>query len=366
LDRLRDERKKLLDARVERELKKLPEPPAETARLAALNDDIDLGMFELRVREYEAQPWAKKTGRERDMTQDAAFTAAYNAFYQVILEGRNDRLAELYRNWPKLAPLPVVGVNVLDSPLDEAYTAVIQAALTSRLDLMNARGDVVDNWRQIAVTANALQGVFTVEYDLNSSTPAGRADPFGFSSSRSTSQLKFNMQLPLTRRAERNAYRAALIQYQRSRRALMAFEDNIANDVRGDVRELRTLGQLYRIQQRVIELQYAQVDNATAILFAPPVPGAGSDAGSAAALTTQVLTAQNNLLNAQNTLYQLWVAYLTSRMTFYLDLEQMQLDDRGVWNDELSRTGSQDRPDSRQPGERLHAPRPLDDGPGPK
>jgi hypothetical protein len=103
------------------------------------------------------------------------------------------------------------------------------------------------------------------------------------------------------------------------------------------------------------------VDNATAILFAPPVPGAGSDAGSAAALTTQVLTAQTNLVNAQNTLFQFWVAYMTFRMSFYLDLELMQLDDRGVWSDEFfNRTDSQERPDPNRPGERLHAPRPLD------
>ena len=52
----------------------------------------------------------------------------------------------------------------------------------------------------------------------------------------------------------------------------MAFEDNIANDVRADLRELRTLAQLYRIQQRVVELGYSQVDNAQAILLAPPAP----------------------------------------------------------------------------------------------
>ena len=140
----------------------------------------------------------------------------------------------------------------------------------------------------------------------------------------------------------------------------MAFEDNIANDVRGDVRELRTIAKLYLIQQRVVQLQYAQVDSATAVLFAPPAPGTNTDAGSSAALTQQVLNAQSTLVNAQNTLYQLWVAYLTSRMSFYLDLEQMQLDDRGVWIDELpNRTDRQDRPDQSQPGERLHAPQPL-------
>ena len=358
---LAKERQALLDARADRELKKLPDTPAEIARLNAVNSEIDLGRFELLVREYEAQPWAKFIGTERDKVQNSAFASAYNAFNQVILEARNDRLAALYASWPLLAALPVGGIDILQSSLDDSYTFAIQEALSNRLDLMNARGQVVDAWRQIKVTANALQGVFNVQYDLNSSTPPTGTNPFGFSAARSTSQLTFNAQLPLVRRPSRNAYRTALINYQRARRNLMAFEDNIANDVRGDVRELRTLAKLYLIQQRVVELQYAQVDSATAILFAPPAPGTNADAGSAAALTQQVLNAQSNLVNAQNTLYQLWVAYLTSRMSFYLDLEQMQLDDRGVWIDESSnRANSQNGPG--QPpsgGERLHPPRPL-------
>lgn len=361
---LRDARRKLLADRVERELKKLPEPPAETRRLAALNAEIDLGTFESLVRTYEAQPWANKTGKERSTIQEGAFTAAYNAFYLVILEARNDRLAALYASWPQLESLSVGGIDVRDSSLDDSYTTAIQTALTNRLDLMNARAEVVDAWRQIAVIANSLRGVFNVEYDLSSTTPTGGNTPLGFSAGRDTNQLSFNVQLPIVRRAQRNNYRASLVTYQRARRTLMAFEDNIANDVRSDVRELRTLIQLYRIQQRVIQVAYAQVDNATAILFAPPVPGAGSDAGSAAALTLQVLQARSNLLNAQNTLYQLWISYLTSRMSFYLDLEYMQLDDRGVWTDELfNRIDSQTRPT--QPGERLPAPQPLNNGGGP-
>lgn len=359
---LREERRKLLDARAERELKKQPTPVDEPAKLARLGSDIDLGEFELRVRDYEGQPWARKEGTEARLLQDGLFNAAYNAFYLLVLEARNERLTRLRENWPQLAPVPVQGADVLAATLDEAYAAVIQAALTQRLDLMNARGQVVDAWRQIAITANSLQGVFDVRYDLNSTTPAGGNNPVAFSGTRSSHQLTFRAELPLVRRAERNNYRAALIAYQRQRRTLMAFEDNIATDVRADVRELRTLVELYKIQKRSVELGYAQVDNAQAILFAPPAPGAGSDAGSAAALTQQVLQAQSGLLQAQNNLYQIWVQYLAARMTFYLDLDQLSLDDRGVWRDELlDRTNDPAAP--RQPGERLPLPRPVDAGP---
>ncbi|HEY1191132.1 MAG TPA: TolC family protein [Gemmata sp.] len=371
---LREERRKRLDARADRLVKGQPEPPAETQRIAQLEDEIDLGEFDRLVRVYESQPWAKLIGPAKAGAQAAAFRDAFNAFYLLILEARNDRLVLVRGRWPELPPLAIGagGTDALAASLDEAYAASVQTALANRLDLMNARAQVVDAWRQIAVQANSLQGVFDVRYDLTSSTPAGRNNGLAFSADRSDHRLTFNAELPLVRRAERNMYRAALVAYQRQRRTLMAFEDNIANDVRSDLRSLRTLAQLYRIQQRVVELGYSQVDNAQAILLAPPAPGAGNDAGSAAALTQQVLQAQSNLVGAQNSLYQIWVAYQTGRMQFYLDLEQMTLDDRGVWIDEFFNRADRSRrspgaagEQPRQPaGERLPAPRPANPGGG--
>lgn len=364
---LREERRSLLAARADRLAKGMPQPPAENRQIAQLEADIDVGEFDRLVRVYEGQPWAPlAAGPARVAAQAAAFRDVFNAFYLLILEARNDRLELVRGRWPELPPLPVGDCNIdaLAAPLDDAYTAAIQTALTTRLDLMNARGQVVDAWRQIAVQANSLQGVFDVRYDLSSTTPPGQNNPLGFSGDRSNNRVTFNAQLPLIRRAERNNYRAALIAYQRQRRTLMAFEDNIANDVRSDLRDLRTFAQLYRIQQRVVELGYSQVDNAQAILLAPPEPGAAANAGNAAALTLQVLDAQNRLVNAQNALYQIWVAYQTGRMQLYLDLEQMNLDDRGVWLDEyFNRPDRSDRPapDAGRPaGERLPPPRPAD------
>ena len=71
-------------------------------------------------------------------------------------------------------------------------TAGIQTALSYRLDLMNARGQVVDAWRQVKVQANSLEGVLNVQYDLNSTTPAAGANPTAFSSTRSSNQLTIN------------------------------------------------------------------------------------------------------------------------------------------------------------------------------
>ena len=84
----------------------------------------------------------------------------------------------------------------------------------SRLDLMNARAQVVDAWRQLRVTANALMGVATVQYNLQAQTTPGGVRPLAFSPEQTSQQLALNFQLPLNRLAQRNAYRTAQIDYQ--------------------------------------------------------------------------------------------------------------------------------------------------------
>src|SRR5207247_7462072 len=126
-----------------------------------------------------------------------------------------------------LPPFCVNGVDLLSADDDLALNTVAEAALTTRLDLMNARAQLVDAWRKIAVTANSLLGTANVQYHLDATTPAEMAQPFDFSTSRSRHELIFNLQLPLVRRLERNNYRSTLIAYQQQRRALMASQDFI-------------------------------------------------------------------------------------------------------------------------------------------
>lgn len=361
LANLRKQRAALLDKKAERDRLGQPDSPEDARRLAEIESELDLGAFEQAVRRYEARPWLKEKGATADGIQATAARNMFNTFYQLALEGRNERLLQTRRQWPELPSLPVNGIDVLSAPLDDAYTAGIQTALSNRLDLMNARGQVVDAYRQIAVQANSLQGVFDVRYDLNATSPPGGNTPFAFAPDLSRHQLTLRAELPLVRRAERNNYRASLIGYQRQRRTLMAFEDNIANDVRSDIRALRTLAELYKIQQRVVELGYSQVDNARETFFAPLAANQVVDPGASAALTQQLLDAQNRLLNAQNTLFTYWVSYLTARMNLYLDLELMQIDERGVWIDEQA-PGTNDPAGSssdQRPGERLPVPQPI-------
>jgi hypothetical protein len=369
-------REKLLDARAERQLAGIEETPATLRELEQVEAAIDLARFEQSLRLYETQPWLRVPPERQDAEQANIFRIVADAGLLVAIRARNQRLDMIRDDWPDLPPICLDGVDLLKVPLEVGYTKVGQFALTNRFDLMNARAQVVDSYRQIAVQANLLQGILDVRYDLNTSTPAGGSQPFSFAGSRTRHAVALRAEPPFVRRFERNLYRASLISFQRQRRLLMAFEDNILADVRGDLRELRALAETYRLAKRSIELAYAQVDNARSTLLAPPDPlAARGAAGEAAALTQQLLNAQNRLLGAQNDLYAVWINYQTARMTLSLNLELLPLDARGIWNDEPLRC-CEPVPDSRTPGPepsadpdgaerppaRLPDPTPLDPG----
>jgi outer membrane protein TolC len=343
LSAYREERRRILGRQADLETKGQELSAAEQQRLNTLNFEIDLGSFESVLREYEARPWQNVMDPQlRRRQQQASYRYVVNAFILVLAEARNQRVDQLRTKWPDLARLCVDGVDLLKADLDQAETAVVQHALINRLDLMNVHAQLVDAWRQVAVFANALLGAFNVQYHLDSSTPAGAAQPFNFSASRTNQELILNTELPLVRLPERNNYRACLINYQRFRRILMRAEDQVAFDVRSELRTLRQQEENYRIQERQVELAYLTVENSLDTFQAPPQPVPSGQtppdtATRAAALTTQLINAQTSLYNAQFQMTTIWITYLNTRLQLYRDMELMPLDYRGVWIDETDR-----------------------------
>jgi hypothetical protein len=365
------EMRKLLALRDNLQAKQEALPEADQRRLDELIAETDVGAFEQNLRAYMQEPWNKqKDPLARSVVQRRGFQLVHRSFLAVLEAPFAEKLATIRTSWPDLPPLCVDGVDLLRADEDEALAVITRAGLANRVDLMNQRAQVVDAWRKIKVAANALLGTVTVDYHVDSSTPAGQARPFAFGDGRTTHQLIFNFSPPLVRIIERNNYRSALINYQQIRRALMINEDQVVFEARFQLRNLRALANNYqRIQRRNIELAYVQVDQALQ-QFAQPLAPVGADlpgfvgptaqrpqAQDPAALTTQLLQAQNSLLSAQNSLYSTWIGYLTTRMNFYRDLGVLPLDSRGVWIDasaaacDCSNSPDRQPADEQQPGQ---------------
>jgi hypothetical protein len=309
--------------------------------VARFSAELAVIQLERNLREFE-QPWpAAKKVQDRIDAFTERFGKVRNAVVDVLGEASNERLEILYGQWPGLPATPVDGVDLARDDLskeeiEQALDAVVAIALENRLDLMNARAQLLDSWRQVAVFANSLLGAFNVGYHMDSSTPPGEAKPFAFQPSQTRHQLFLNAELPLVRLAERNNYRAALIGYQRARRRLMAAEDLVAAQVRAEVRQLQNLARNWRIQKQSVDLQFKQVESNLEKFRAPQAPGAGQGGQDVAGKTQQLLGAYRGLPQAQTQLLATWINYRIARQQLYLDLELLPLDPRGVWIDELS------------------------------
>jgi hypothetical protein len=205
---------------------------------------------------------------------------------------------------------------------DEAFAY----AFANRLDLMNERGRVVDTWRQVTITANALKGVLNVNFNANVATPPTGTNPFDFRASASQYTVGLHAEAPLNRMAERNAYRTAQINYQQERRNFIALRDQIQFNIRLDLRNLRADRVSFEIARRQLMSAARQLQGTREDLLIQ-----GANANPAA--TLGVITALQNLLNAQNSLINTWVSYETARYQLLLDMELMQVDERGMYRD---------------------------------
>jgi hypothetical protein len=254
----------------------------------------------------------------------------------------------------------VDGVELLKTDLNDALNAAASHAVANRLDLMNARGNYVDAWRQLAIFANALLGSVNVQYHVDSTTPGTGAQPLAFAGSRSHQEAILNTELPLVRVQERNNYRAALINFQRARRIWQRAEDEAMFEPRQELILLRQYEETYRIQTRLIELGYMTRENAQESFSAPPGAGAAATdtATRAAALTQQLISAQTTLYNTQFTMTMIWITYLNTRDQLYRDMELMNLDSRGVWVDDVGRCQCPPAPTAGKPDE-LPPPKPV-------
>ena len=171
---------------------------------------------------------------------------------------------------PARARLELVTVEPLDMEPEYAF----QIALANRLDFMNGRAALVDRWRLIEVSADALQSVLDVTANGNLRT--ARNNPLSFRAPTGNLRMGLEFDAPMTRLLERNAYRETLIEYQRSRRSFIQSRDELHLGIRALLRQIEQLRQDLEIQRRAVAIAIRQVDQTQLDLNPPrlaPQPG---------------------------------------------------------------------------------------------
>jgi len=292
--------------------------PAQTDRERADQKKLARELKEVRDDQAAQSKEIDKAGAELDANKR-------NEGWQALLKRtrkQNALLSELFVIQTQVR-VYLIKLQKVKWQLDDATPF----ALEHRLDLMNQRGRVVDAWRQVGVTANALKGGADVTVHADVATPPDGNNPVGFRASASTYSAGVQFDGPLDRQAERNAYRLSQIVFQRVRRAYMALDDGIQASIRLDLRSLETERLNFEIARQSLISAARQVEAARQQLLV-------EEKATDPTRTQDVLIALSALLQANQALISSWVNYESGRVQLLLDLEALQLNERGLFQDE--------------------------------
>ncbi len=220
--------------------------------------------------------------------------------------------AELELDSAELDQVKARGVE----PVQIDERSAVDLALERRFDHRTAVDEVEDAGRRILVAEDALTMALDFSVALNVPSESGKG--LNLDWSRVNWAAGFELDLALDKLAERNAYRSSLIAFDAAIRAREASGDQIAADVRGSLRDIRSAMDTYRIQSVAVDLATQRVE-ATTDLY---------DAGRVEAL--EKLDAQDALLQAQLDLTRATVDYAIARLQLMNDLEGIRLESQGL------------------------------------
>ena len=199
-----------------------------------------------------------------------------------------------------------------------AEEKVIEAALVQRLDIANSADAIIDAQRKVYVAADSLRPEANVFATANAIT-ARRADRQTLDWLREEYGIGLELDLALDRVPEQNVYRKALITLNQQQREYDLAVDMVTLEVRQAHRDLAEAAERYDVLADALKLAKKRFDNAFLLL----------QYGKAS--SRRVLTAQNDLFDAQNEAAQALVDYNIATLNFYRDTGALQVLPDGMW-----------------------------------
>ena len=232
--------------------------------------------------------------------------------FKIRLSLPTDANVKLDQN--ELKALEKIGVS------EPIYTlnAAIETALLQRLDLANSKDRIDDATRKVMVAADGLGA----ELNLIGTAEVGSTEktkPARLQFHKGSYAFGLEADLPLDRKAERNAYREALVILEQQQRE---YDNDVAIvklDVRQAYRQLREAAERYSIQKKSLELAQKRVDSTAMFLK------------TGRARTRDLLESQDALLGAQNDVMAALVEHAIAKLNFFRDVGILQVRPDGMW-----------------------------------
>jgi outer membrane protein TolC len=197
-------------------------------------------------------------------------------------------------------------------------SAAVETALLNRLDLATAFDNIDDAYRKVMVAIDNLGAGL----NLTARMSAGSEPPTNFDKlmfNEGNYSLGLSADLPLDRKSERNLYRAAIITIQQRQRDYDDTKSKIELAVRNSYRRLLQEADSYITQKKSLDLAQKRVD-ISALLWQ-----------TGRANTRDILESQDALLSAQNSLTAALVDHTIAKLTFFMDIDVLQVKPDGMW-----------------------------------
>lgn len=257
---------------------------------------------------------------------------------------RFDRTSELIRQLSDdIAEMWIVEAkarleSIVLPPVEMTSEDALAIASRYRRDWMNARAALVDSWRLIWFNADSLESDLEIVFSGDMGTVGKNPAKFDAATGRLRAGIEFDA--PLTRLAERNNYRQALIEYNQARRSYYTYIDRVNQGLRGTLRTIQLNQVNFELRRSAVHTALRQVDLTRKQLLAPLRPNTEGPVGTPAApsstsqsgdLGRDLVTALADLTQVQNDFLSVWLNYRVLRMGLDLDLGTMQVDSQGMW-----------------------------------
>jgi len=180
---------------------------------------------------------------------------------------------------------------------------------------------VGDAERNLEIAKSMLKSKIDFSGKVSSSTEEKSKFDLGFTQPSYSAEIDFD--LPFNRISERNTYKQALINLERSKRNFSLKKENIKLEILNSLRSIEEAYQSYVVQKNSLDLATRRVESTDLMLQA------------GRATTRDLLEAQESYLQAKKSLSSAIVNYLLSYLDFLKNTEQLELDDSGVWKGDL-------------------------------
>jgi outer membrane protein TolC len=284
------------------------------------NDEVD---FTQAVFDQEKAEALRKVDRNTD--QDVILARRRKIDTETRLIGSRTNLQDAIDRFRIDLGLPPT-TNVVVIEQEPPFQAVrldpdsaVEVTLHNRLDLQTAREQLEDVERGLRISRNGLLPDLDLTGAWNfagSDRHFDQASPDLWSASAG-----LTLEIPLQRKAERNAYRSALIGLERQRRSYQELLDDVDRDIRNQLRRLDQLEQQIGLQEEQIEQTKKDV-TVTQIRY---------ESGSREVQARDLLDARQALINAQNALLDLKASHFIERLRLRRDLGVFIIDETGMW-----------------------------------